>query len=224
MDRLLEGYARFRRQRWPDQRALFAELAEGQKPRLLVIACSDSRVDPAQIFDVAPGELFIVRNVAALVPPCEDTPGLHGTSAAIEFAVEALGVRTVLVMGHARCGGVAAAIERGRWNAGATPVPRRRFVDEWIALLDPVARALPVDSDDAERADTAERQAVALSISNLLTFPFVRDRVEAGQLNLEGARFDIASGRLDLFNRERGWVRADEALAPDPASETRDQH
>jgi carbonic anhydrase len=211
MDRLLQGYARFRATRWPQQRALYAELAEGQTPRLLVIACSDSRVDPGQIFDVAPGELFVVRNVAALVPPCETTPGLHGTSAAIEFAVETLGVRTVLVMGHARCGGIAAAVARGRWtSSGAAPERAASFLDEWIALAAPVVEALPADPVAAQRE--AERRSIALSVARLLTFPFVADRVAAGSLSLEGARFDIATGALDLYNQERGWVEAQAAL------------
>jgi carbonic anhydrase len=202
MDQLLAGYKRFRARRWVEQRELFEHLAEGQKPRILVIACSDSRVDPAQIFDVAPGELFVVRNVAALVPPCEQGEGLHGTSAAIEFAVEGLGIKTVLVMGHARCGGVAAAIERGRWgtksSAGASNM---RFVNAWIDLLAPVVEAL----GGADLAST-ERAAVQLSLSNLLSFPFVAEKVASGALNLEGARFDIATGELDLYNQDRGWV------------------
>lgn len=209
MDRLLQGYARFRATRWLQQRALYAELAEGQTPRLLVIACSDSRVDPAQIFDVAPGELFVVRNVAALVPPCEATPGLHGTSAAIEFAVGTLGVKTILVMGHARCGGIAAAIARGRWPVG----PRDRpvsFLDDWIALAAPVVEALPADPALAQRE--AERRSIVLSVERLATFPFVAARVADGQLALEGARFDIATGALDLYNHASGWVEAHAVL------------
>jgi carbonic anhydrase len=204
MDQLLAGYKRFRAARWIEQRDLFVHLAEGQKPRILVIACSDSRVDPAQIFDVAPGELFVVRNVAALVPPCEQGEGLHGTSAAIEFAVEALGVKTILVMGHARCGGVGAAIERGRWGTKASAdTHQMRFVNAWIDLLAPVVEALA----GADLAST-ERGGVELSLRNLMTFPFVASKVAKGDLTLEGARFDIASGALDLYNEARGWILA----------------
>jgi carbonic anhydrase len=210
MDRLLKGYARFRAERWPTQKALYERLAEGQTPRLLVIACSDSRVDPAQIFDVAPGELFIVRNVAALVPPCEQGEGLHGTSAAIEFAVETLGVKTVLVMGHARCGGVKAAIDRGRYGSkGALALGQKSFVSQWIDLLDPVVATM---GDGPESEDEAERAAVVLSLNHLMTFPFVAEKVMNGALNLEGARFDIATGRLDLYNHTRKWVRADQIV------------
>ena len=200
---LIEGYRRFRLGSYREQRERYDRLAQGQSPKVLVIACSDSRVDPGQIFDVAPGELFVVRNVAALVPPCESTPGLHGTSAAIEFAVDVLGVRTVLVMGHARCGGLAAAIKRGRWpTAGA----RASFIDEWIDLAAPAVEALPADADAAQ--ELAERRSIELSLDRLTTFPFVARRVAEGSLNLEGARFDIASGSLDLYNTDRGWVRA----------------
>ncbi len=209
MDRLLEGYSRFRRDAWPHQRELYEQLADGQTPRLLVIACSDSRADPSQIFDVSPGELFVVRNVAALVPPFEQGEGLHGTSAAIEFAVQALGVKTILVMGHARCGGVKAAIDRGRWGTKAGQEGQTlRFVNQWIDVLVPVVVAL-----NTEEIEPCERASVELSMCNLLSFPFVAEKVASGTLNLEGARFDIATGGLDLFNHERGWVRADPRAA-----------
>jgi carbonic anhydrase len=202
MDKLLAGYARFRARRWIEQRELFEQLAEGQKPRILVIACSDSRVDPAQIFDVAPGELFVVRNVAALVPPCEQGEGLHGTSAAIEFAIEGLGIRTVLVMGHARCGGVAAAVERGRWGTkSSTATASMSFVNAWIDLLKPVVEAF--EGDDLAQA---ERGGIELSLSNLMTFPFVAKRLDAGELELTGARFDISTGELDFFHAPDGWT------------------
>jgi carbonic anhydrase len=204
MDLLLSGYKRFKARGWVEQRALFAQLAEGQTPRILVIACSDSRVDPAQIFDVAPGELFVVRNVAALVPPCEQGEGLHGTSAAIEFAIEGLGIKTVLVMGHARCGGVTAAIERGKWGTkSSATTASMRFVNAWIDLLTPVVEAL-----DGNDQTAAERGGIELSLGNLMTFPFVAEKVAAGGLELVGARFDIATGGLDLFDKTTGWALA----------------
>lgn len=204
MQKLLSGYRRFREGGWIDQRALFEQLAQGQTPRILVIACSDSRVDPAQIFDVAPGELFVVRNVAALVPPCEQGEGLHGTSAAIEFAIQALGIKTILVMGHAKCGGVAAAVERGRWGTqNGVDGARMKFVEAWIDLLAPVVEA--VGSDDLA---VAERRAVELSLRNLTSFPFIADKLAKGQLELIGARFDISNGALDLFSEAQGWAVA----------------
>lgn len=210
MDKLLEGYSRFRRDAWPHQRELYEQLADGQTPRLLVIACSDSRADPGQIFDVSPGELFVVRNVAALVPPYEQGEGLHGTSAAIEFAVQALGVKTILVMGHARCGGVRAAMDRGRWGTKSGAASQNlHFVNQWIDVLVPAVMALNTDDNEP-----CERAGVELSLANLMSFPFVAEKVEQGLLNLEGARFDIATGGLHLFNHARGWVRA----TPEPAA------
>jgi carbonic anhydrase len=204
MDLLLSGYKRFKAAGWVQQRALFAQLAEGQTPRILVIACSDSRVDPAQIFDVAPGELFVVRNVAALVPPCEQGEGLHGTSAAIEFAIEGLGIKTILVMGHARCGGVAAAIERGKWGTkSSADASKMRFVNAWIDLLAPVVEALACNDQIA-----AERGSIELSLENLMTFPFIAEKVDAGTLELVGARFDIATGGLDLLDKATRWKLA----------------
>lgn len=201
MDLLLSGYRRFKQAGWVQQRALFAQLAEGQTPRILVIACSDSRVDPAQIFDVAPGELFVVRNVAALVPPCEQGEGLHGTSAAIEFAIEALGIKTILVMGHAKCGGVAAAIARGKWGTRASAdAGKLSFVNAWIDLLNPVVDALGGNDQTA-----AERGGIELSLSNLMTFPFIARKVDEKTLELVGARFDISTGGLDLFDKSSGW-------------------
>jgi carbonic anhydrase len=204
MDLLLSGYKRFKSAGWVQQRALFAQLAEGQTPRILVIACSDSRVDPAQIFDVAPGELFVVRNVAALVPPCEQGEGLHGTSAAIEFAIEGLGIKTILVMGHAKCGGVAAAIERGKWGTkSGRDASKMRFVNAWIDLLAPVVEAL-----DGNDQTAAERGSIELSLANLMTFPFIAEKVAQHQLELVGARFNIATGDLDLLDKAAGWTLA----------------
>lgn len=204
MQRLLTGYRAFRDQRWPKERALYAALAQqGQSPRMLVIACSDSRVDPATIFDAGPGELFIVRNVANLVPPYEQGEGLHGTSAAIEFAVRKLGVRTILILGHAQCGGVAAAL---------TPEaePDDQFISPWIALMEPArARCACHPPDAARDPQTAlEHESIKLSIERLLTFPFVAEAVARGDLALEGAHFGIADGHLEVLDRENGVFRA----------------
>ena len=204
MQRLLNGYKAFREQRWPKERALYAALAQqGQSPRMLVIACSDSRVDPATIFDAGPGELFIVRNVANLVPPYEQGEGLHGTSAAIEFAVRRLSVRTILILGHAQCGGVAAAL---------TPQQDEddQFIRPWIALIEP-ARArcachAPASGRDPQTA--LEHESIKLSIERLLTFPFVAQAVAGGGLALEGAHFGIADEQLELLDRETGEFRA----------------
>src|SRR5262245_58997433 len=164
MDRLIEGYRRYRAQRWPDLRALHAELARaGQAPSVLVIACSDSRVDPATIFDMGPGELFVVRNVANLAPPFEQGPGFHGVSAAIEFAVTRLRVNTVLVLGHAQCGGVAHALAEHEHDGS--------FLDLWVSLLEPAkARIRHLGGDPAIHL---EYESIRVTLENLRTFPFV---------------------------------------------------
>lgn len=194
MQRLLAGYRAFRAQRWPHERALYEALAQGQAPRLLVIGCSDSRVDPATIFGAGPGELFVVRNVANLVPPHDQGDGLHGTSAAIEYAVKVLRVRTILVMGHARCGGVAAALTG---QVGS----EMRFLKSWIDLLAP-ARLQCEAVPDSQTA--LEREGVKLSIARLATFPFVAEALAEKTLAIEGARFDIADGGLEVLDHETG--------------------
>jgi len=198
MDRLIQGYRAFKSRRWPEERAHYEELAaKGQKPDYLVIACSDSRADPATIFDAAPGELFVVRNVAGIVPPYETDSGYHGTSAALAFAVVTLGVKQILVLGHAQCGGIAAAID-GRLTEG---VP---FLGNWIALLEPVRAHSAHVHDPAARHVAMERDCVKLSLDNLMSFPFVAERVKDGRLRLNGARFGIADGRLEILDRASG--------------------
>ena len=199
LDKLTAGYRRFREDGWAGDRQRWAELREGQEPEVMVISCSDSRVDPSQIFDVAPGELFVVRNVAALVPPYETTPGQHGVSAALEFAVQVLKVKEVWVMGHGMCGGCKAALTQGMH--GNEP-GEGGFVAQWIGLLDearvPVAEAKGTEGREAERA--MELAAVRVSLANLLSFPWVREKVETGALRLQGAYFAISDGVLHLLD------------------------
>lgn len=203
LDGLLSGYHRFRDNDWVDDRARWAELAEGQSPQTMVISCSDSRVDPSQIFDVAPGEIFVVRNVAALVPPYETTPGQHGVSAALEFAVQVLKVREILVMGHGLCGGCQAALTRAMDDAD---FGEGAFVRHWISLLDEaqakVAKEHGTEGRDAELQ--MEFAAIKVSLTNLMTFPFVREKVENGDLSLRGTHFSIAEGRLYLLDQSSG--------------------
>ena len=186
---LLTGYRRFRDNRWPQERAEYEALAAGQKPHTLVVACSDSRADPALIFDAAPGELFVVRNVANLVPPYQPDGQLHGVSAALEFGVRVLEVSRIVVMGHAFCGGVNAMIN-------GAPDSCRDFVAPWVAQAAPVVRLI-CESFPAEEADRlAEETVVRLSIENLRTFPWIAEREAAGQLTLSGLHFGIADGVL----------------------------
>lgn len=194
MDDLIAGYQRFREVAWPGRKQLFEQLAaKGQKPETLVIACSDSRVDPQMIFDAGPGEMFIVRNVANLVPPYQPDANYHGTSAAIEFAVRVLKVKHVVVMGHAQCGGVHALLE------GAPP-QARDFVAEWMTIAEPARLETEASGvPEPERHRFCEQCCVKLSLGNLASFPWVRDRVAAGDLRLHGAYFGVATGKLELL-------------------------
>lgn len=201
---MLEGYRRFRSGTYNVQKERFDRLAdEGQSPKLMIIACSDSRVDPAQIFDVDPGEIFVVRNVAALVPPFETNPGHHGVSAALEFAVQFLKVKQIVVMGHGRCGGCQASLTRSMH--GAEP-GRGGFIADWIDLLDEardeVAAKLGTEGREAERA--MEMAAVKVSLANLRTFPCVAELESRGSLRLRGAFFAIADGVLHVLDEESG--------------------
>jgi carbonic anhydrase len=192
MSRLIAGYKAFRGGRWQAEHERYVELArDGQRPETLVIACSDSRSDPATIFNARPGELFVVRNIAAIVPPLEIDNSHHGTTAAIAFAVLVLQVRNILVLGHAQCSGVAAALD----GSFGDDVP---FLKSWIDLLAPaVAR---VDRSAEHSHVSLERDTVRLSMERLMTYPFVEERVRAGTLAVNGARFGIADGKLEVFD------------------------
>ncbi len=192
MNSLIEGYRRFRATAWQQRRTLFRELAaRGQSPRAMVITCADSRLDPQLVFDAAPGEIFVVRNVANLVPPYEPDAAYHGTSAAIEFAVRSLKVEHVIVLGHAQCGGIGALL-RGAGESGAD------FIRHWMEIAAPAReRALAATGGDAERAQTVcEHESIKVSLAHLLTFPWVKERVESGALTLHGWYFGIESGEL----------------------------
>lgn len=204
---MLDGYRRFRNTGWTQQRERWEELAEGQSPQVMVIACSDSRVDPAQIFDTNPGEIFVVRNVAALVPPFETNPGHHGVSAALEFAVQVLKVKEVVVMGHGKCGGCKAALSQELKDA---PPGEGGFIANWIDMLDGarenvVARFGDDRGRDAHRA--MEQEGVKVSLANLRTFPCVRAKERSGELKLIGSFFAIADGQLHLLDESAGEFR-----------------
>ncbi len=202
LDPLLAGYRRFRDSGWERERARWAELAEGQAPKVLVIACSDSRVDPATIFDVSPGEIFVVRNVANLVPPFEDDGARHGVSAAVEFAVTQLKVAEIVVVGHEFCGGCKASMTQAFKDA---PVGSGGFVAHWVDLLDEARDRVAVAHGDGDAALRAmEHEAVRVSLANLRTFPFVVESEAAGTLSLTGAWFGIREGRLMLLDQASG--------------------
>jgi len=201
MERLIDGYHRFRHRAWPERRQRFEELADaGQQPRAMVLSCADSRVDPGMIFDAGPGELFVVRNVANLVPPFAPDDAYHGTSAALEFGVRVLKVRDLLVGGHALCGGIRALLH-------GVPPEAGDFVAGWIRIAEPArARALACD-DGGDPQLCCEHEAIKLSLVNLMTFPWIAERVEAGQLRLHGAHFDIRTGALHLLGPSGDFER-----------------
>lgn len=194
---LLDGYRRFRSGPYQEQRRRYDNLAvHGQKPGLMVISCCDSRVDPAQIFDVEPGNIFVLRNVANLVPPFESGGGMHGVSAALEFAVTQLGVHYVVVMGHAKCGGVTASLTHDFENA---EIGQGQFIGRWMELLrEPRDRIeqLKITNPDIDAQRALELAAIRTSLANLRSFPFVRTREAEGKLILEGTYFGIGEGIL----------------------------
>lgn len=201
---LVAGYRRFKSNDYPLEKARWEELTEGQSPRVMVIACSDSRVDPAQIFDTRPGEMFVVRNVAALVPPFETAPGHHGVSAALEFAVQVLKVESILVMGHGRCGGCEAAFTQALKNA---PAGEGGFIADWISLLDDARDTVcAAHGAEANRPTlrAMEQAAVEVSLKNLRTFPCIRSKERTGELQLIGAYFAISDGALHILDEGSG--------------------
>ena len=199
LSRLIEGYRRFRADDWEHERERWSELAEGQSPQVMILSCADSRVEPAQIFDARPGEMFVVRNIAALAPPYETSSGFHGVSAALEFAVTQLEVGEILVMGHGMCGGCSASLtgqfDDRRHGQG-------QFIADWVRMLDRCrdkVRARHTDLDRAAFLDM-EQEAVKVSLANLRTFPWIAERETSGKLKLHGAHFSIAEGRLYMLD------------------------
>lgn len=197
---LLAGYRSFKRERYDAER--YRSLArEGQTPQTMVIACCDSRAAPETIFGAGPGELFVVRNVANLVPPYAPDDRYHGTSAALEFAVQGLKVKSILVLGHGRCGGINAAL-----SPAEKPLSPGDFIGRWMELVSPAAAAVAENAlmTSGERQTALERISIRYSIANLRTFPCVRILEEKGRLTLHGAWFDISTGELWVMNRDTG--------------------
>jgi carbonic anhydrase len=194
--RLHDGYRSFRASRLPAEQRRYRDLAEfGQAPESLVIGCCDSRVAPEVIFDARPGELFVVRNVANLVPPYEPDAAHHGVSAALEYAVSVLHVRHIVVLGHARCGGI---------EAFARKAAPGDFIGNWISLIAPAAQTVAPHEHTSGDFTWLEHASVIKSIENAMTFPFVRNAVQRGELALHGAYFGVATGELSMFDPSTG--------------------
>ncbi len=201
-DILLQGYSRFMSGRYAEESARYRALAEtGQKPTTLIIACCDSRAAPETIFNAGPGELFVIRNVANLVPPYAPDGEYHSTSAALEFAVQSLRVKHVVVMGHGRCGGISAALD-----PAAEPLSPGDFIGRWMSLLAPVAKEIQNSTllTSGERQTALERISIRNTIANLRTFPCVKILEDKGKLRLHGAWFDISSGELWVMDPNSG--------------------
>lgn len=193
MESLMRGYQRFMERYWTENRDVFQALAaKGQAPRAMVIACCDSRVSPEVIFDTEPGEIFVVRNVANLVPPYAPDSDNHGTSAALEFAVRKLEVSHIIVMGHSLCGGIRALVEDNLTDDDD-------FIGPWMKIATVAReRSLAAANGVVEAArQLCEHESIRVSLTNLMTFPWIRSRVEQGDLQLHGWFFDIDSGSLD---------------------------
>ncbi len=195
---LIDGYRTFTSQRLPTEQSRYKELSErGQSPAVMVIGCCDSRVSPEVIFDAGPGELFVVRNVANLVPVFQPDGGAHGVSAALEFAVQVLKVPHIVVLGHAQCGGIKAFVD------DIDPLSPGDFIGRWMAMfIKPGEQVSQREHESRQDFVTRiEKAAVFRSLENLMTFPFVRSRVEAGQMKLHGAYFGVAEGSLFVLDQ-----------------------
>jgi len=197
---LVEGFKRFREQHFERNDSLYQQLVtQGQNPKTLVVACCDSRVDPALVLDCEPGDLFVIRNVANLVPPAEGRVGLHGTTAAIEYGVRILGVEHIIVLGHAHCGGIGTLVK-----TGGVSVPGS-FIDDWMCLVESARKGVIQEMPQAPleiQLRACEQRAILVSLENLMTFTWVRERVMTGQLSLHGWYFDIEQGQLLRYNTE----------------------
>jgi carbonic anhydrase len=204
-DRLIEGYKAFAGGRLRTEQDRFRELAErGQSPEVMVVGCCDSRVSPEVIFDAGPGELFVVRNVANLIPPYAPDGRAHGVSAALEFAVGALHVKHIVVLGHARCGGVRAFAEEHE------PLSPGDFIGNWMSLMAPAAEKLGPRGDMApgEYLAQLERASIVNSLDNLMTFPRLAKLIERGRVGIHGAYFGVATGELSVLDRTTGEFRS----------------
>ncbi|OFX13054.1 MAG: carbonic anhydrase [Alphaproteobacteria bacterium RIFOXYD12_FULL_60_8] len=198
LDRLLEGFRSFHQTYYVEQPDFYRHLVEkGQRPDVMVIACSDSRVNPSIIAQAEPGELFIVRNVANLVPPYAPDSAYHGTSAALEFGVRDLNVEHIIVLGHSHCGGISCLCE------GHADAENREFIDGWMSI---VASACAVGLDGEARQRHVEREAVKISLTNLMSFPWVERRVAEGRLKLHGWWFDLEKGDLLAYDPSGVWT------------------
>jgi carbonic anhydrase len=202
--RLIDGYGAFTSGRLQSEQDRYRELAEhGQTPEIMVIGCCDSRVSPEVIFDARPGELFVVRNVANLVPPYETDGKYHGVSAALEFGVGVLKVKHIVILGHAHCGGIRAYAE------DAEPISPGDFIGRWMSLMAPAAEKVGARGSMSrlEYLERMEKASIVNTLDNLMTFPRLSKLIERGAVTLHGAYFGVAKGELSVLDRATGEFR-----------------
>lgn len=201
IQKLISGFKRFQENYFKSDDTLYEELSKGQRPKVLVIGCSDSRVDPAIVTDCQPGDLFVVRNLANLIPPYEPDEHLRSASSAVEYAVRFLNVEHIVVLGHSHCGGIDALMRCSEGNVIG------EFIDRWVAIAKPareaVLRELSHEPTDLQRR-ACEQASILVSLKNLLSFPWVAQHVEQGQLALHGWYFDLEAGQLLGYHSETG--------------------
>ena len=201
ISKFIHGISRFQKQHFGENPDLADQLKDGQRPKALLIGCCDSRVDPALLTDCAPGDLFIVRNVANLVPPYEQTAGYHGVSSALEYAVCFLEVANIIILGHSGCGGIGGLLET------ATGKEVGEFIGKWVNIAAPARDKVlreQADKSPDEQARACEKESILVSLKNLLTFPWVKERVASGQLALHGWYYNIGTGQLKYYNQFSG--------------------
>ncbi|OFE12547.1 hypothetical protein PHACT_04855 [Pseudohongiella acticola] len=190
-EKLLEGYKRFKAGYFAQNKDRLRALAQDQRPSYVLITCCDARLEPSLIFDTEPGDLFVIRNVANLVPPYEIEGSYHGTSAALQFAITVLEVPEIIVLGHSRCGGIRSLV------TGQDKMEKDSFISRWMSIVAPVAKlANPDNPIDDKTLSHCEQTAVGYSLCNLMTYPWIASRVEAGTLKMNGWHYDIYSGAL----------------------------
>lgn len=204
IDYLIKGYKNFRHRYFEKDKALYENLVTvGQRPRYLIVACSDSRVDPAIILDCKPGDLFVIRNVANLIPPCEFDSHYHGTSAALEFGICGLGIRDIIILGHSQCGGISALLENYKQS---TTFQNNSFLSKWVEIAKPACDKTIHDHPSLntfEQADICAKHSLLSSLANLNTFSWIKENVDNGTLSLHAWYFDLNTGKIICFNERQ---------------------
>jgi carbonic anhydrase len=206
-DFLIQGFQRYKQQKFPQNQADLQRLSKGQSPKVAILACCDSRIDPLTIFDASPGELFVIRNVANLMPPMELDGSYHGTSAAVEFAVTVLGVQDLIILGHADCGGIKCLVDTPVLAGNSSPPPERIFIHKWLTLATPIAKQFCHYTLD-DKYLKAEQAAVALSLQNLQSYPWIVERMQNQQLRIHGWHYNFQEGILLALDLKSGSFQA----------------